>query len=96
MSSDRQDILLAALQGLCAEYGAIRVCSLDMDGDGPALVLASPPFGIPGDVPMAPYSLLIPWLYDALRAEFGSLKEAARIFGGKTSLHFEDCGLGVE
>ena len=67
MSSDRQDILLAALHGLCAEYGAIRVCSLDMDGDGPALVLASPPFGIPGDVPMVPYSLLIPWLYDALR-----------------------------
>ena len=96
MSSDRKDILLAALHGLCAEYGAIRVCSLDMDGDGPALVLASPPFSIPGDVPMAPYSLLIPWLYDALRAEFGSLNEASRIFNGGASLQFTESELGAE
>lgn len=67
-----------------------------MDGDGPALVLASPPFSIPGDVPMAPYSLLIPWLYDALRAEFGSLREASRIFNGGASLQFTESELGAE
>lgn len=91
-----KDTLSAIIHGLCAEYGSLRICGLDMDGDGPALVLLSPVFCIPGDVLMTPYNLLVPWLYDALRQNFGTLAAARDFFAGKTSLHFEDCKPGVK
>lgn len=76
---------------LCAEYGTVRICTVDGAEGQDLLLLFSPVLEVPGDVPCIPAHILDPALWRLAAEAFGDIRSAIAAFSVPTvSCHFTE------